>query len=248
MPNEVTKLKSWPNWSGVGQSLLVSPGHCRDVVLSCPWCSVFWHYAAASQDLSSASKPRSSLALPWGEGGVMCSVQRLRKGRPLDNNAQVCEFGEINTQKSKTVAFHLYVEYLERGSIISSPTLTPPMKNCLERCFQGCRTIKHCLMHKTPLLWDLPLKMLLFHNIVKEQTVLEKIPPLRSSLHLCSRSWYPQRACHGLALHPVITTRPLERTLPQRKSLFVQRTSVCLAKKPPPHGSSMPWNNKHRVP
>lgn len=34
----------------------------------------------------------------------MCSVQRLRKGRPLDNKAQVCEFGEINTQKSKTAA------------------------------------------------------------------------------------------------------------------------------------------------
>ena len=28
-------------------------------------------------------------------------VQGFRKGRPLDNNAQVCEFGEINTQKSK---------------------------------------------------------------------------------------------------------------------------------------------------
>ena len=150
-------------------------------------------------------------------------------------------------KRAKTAAFHLYMEYLERGSIICSLTLNPPMKNCPERCFQGCWTIKHCLMHKTPLLWDLPLKMLLFH-IVKEQTVLQKIPPLRSSLHLCSRSRYPQRACRGLALHPVITRRPLERTLPQRKSLFVQRTSVCLAKKPPPHGSSLPWNNKHHVP
>lgn len=33
------------------------PGHCLGIVWSHLWCSVFWHYAAASQDLSSASKP-----------------------------------------------------------------------------------------------------------------------------------------------------------------------------------------------
>ena len=40
----------------------------------------------------------SRITLGLGGGG---GVQGFRKGRPLDNNAQVCEFGEINTQKSK---------------------------------------------------------------------------------------------------------------------------------------------------
>lgn len=79
------------------------------------------------------------------------------------------------------------------------------MKSCLERCWNPkveIWTLKHCLMHKTSLLWDSPLKKLLFHTIGKEQTILEKTPSLPSFPHPCPTSRHPQRACHRLALYP----------------------------------------------
>lgn len=158
---------------------------------------------------------------------------------------------KLTLKRAKTMAFHLYMQCLEREYYLLPITNPTPMKNCLERCFQGCRTIKHCLMHKTPRLWASPLKMLLFYITVKEQTVLEKTPPLTRSPHPSPRS--QDRSTHrepaiDWPFTPVITTRPLASTLRQGKSLFVQRTGVSLTKKPLPHGSPMPWNNMQCVP
>lgn len=56
-----------------------------------------------------------------------------------------------------------------------------------------------------------PLKKLLFHIIGKEQTIIEKTPSLPSFPHPCSTLRHPQRACHRLALPPIIAMRPLGR-------------------------------------
>lgn len=89
-----------------------------------------------------------------------------------------------------------------------------------------------------------PLKKLLFHIIGKEQTIIEKTPSLPSFPHPCSTLRHPQRACHRLALPPIIAMRPLGREReaagegpPTRKNPCLFKGPVFLwPKKSLPHG------------
>ena len=150
-------------------------------------------------------------------------------------------------KRAKTAAFHLYMQCLEREYDLFPNTNPTPMKNCLERCFQGCWTIKHwCTKH---LYFETCLSKCCFFTLLLKSRWFWKRPLLLRAPHVPAPDHSTRREPAGdWPFTPVITRRPLERTLPQGKSLFVQRTGVSLAKKPPPHGSPMPWNNKHRAP
>lgn len=83
-------------------------------------------YAAASQDCSSASKP--GVLWHYWDG-------------PLDNNAQVCEFGGIFKIKNCGIS---PLNAVPRGSIISFPTLTPLPEELPRKVFPrklNCKTV-----------------------------------------------------------------------------------------------------------
>lgn len=111
-----------------------------------PWCSVLWHYAAASQDLSCFRA--------WGWAPTQqCSSLWIW----------------INSQKSKNCGISPLNAVPREGVLSLSQYQPTPMKNGLGRCFPRSWTIKYCLVHKTPLLWDLPLKSSVFTSLLKSR-------------------------------------------------------------------------------
>lgn len=97
---KTTPNGKWPNVSGEGQTGF-SPRALPGRRAVCPWCSVLWHYAAASQDLSCFRA--------WGWAPTQqCSSLWIW----------------INSQKSKNCGISPLNAVPREGSIISFPEPT----------------------------------------------------------------------------------------------------------------------------